>query len=547
MAPRILLALVIACGCGSRSTEVIDRDADVDVGDGPLDDGFDAPADAALPECPPYQKKCGGTCISISVDPNNCGNCGVTCGASEVCSAGGCATGCLAGFVACGGRCVDLKADSDHCNSCGFACAAGTGCVDGTCRAIDGATTTATCAGGGPPVVVDGVDADGECAGGIAETTFRWAVCSCGYLELHNPLLTDAYDSTAGPYTPGQLGGGVGVNGAFTNTGTTTIFGPLWSSASTGGVLTSNATTIRQDLQVGGPLNVSNPFTVGGDAFVVGDVTTSSTISITGDLHQPGGSGRTGSVSYANLVTQPVTVPTACDRCEAGDLLPIEGMVAAHRSPNNDNATIALDPDVLLIPNRPVRLELPCGRFYLRGINTNAPLVISTQGRTALFIDGEIATTAPITFAVGPAGELDVFVADKLTTSAKMTIGSPNYPALTRVYLGGVGTTLTLTNDVLIGGFVYLARGGFLSSNPLEVFGGIIAGVFRNDGSTTVHYDRQVLEAGDACPPKPPQCTSCADCGNQACNGGTCGACTSNADCCAPLSCSQGECVLIFQ
>lgn len=534
--------VLVTLGCGGKS-ELIDRDAGSDT-DGIFDAMPDGPP---RPECPPYQKKCNGECIPVSVDPMNCGDCGVTCAAGQVCSAGGCADSCLAALTECAGTCVDLKSDSNHCNSCDFKCASGKGCVDGNCvDAVSVGPEPAQCAGGGPPIVV-GDPSDPTCLGGLVETTFRWAVCSCRDVSLDNPLLTDAYDSSSGPYQPGQLGGGLGVNGAFTNSSLSTIGGALWSSSTTGGVLTSNMTSIRQELHVGGPLTVGNPFVVDADAYVVGDVTTSSTVNINGNLYLGPGATVTGSVSYMMpALPGPTTVAPPCD-CDPNQQIPVANLVAAHRATNNDNALIGLDPNVLMMPNAARRLDLPCGRYYLSGINTNAPTVIMATGRTALFIDGDVVTGSPLTFAVGPAGELDVFIADRLTTSAKMSIGSPNYPALTRLYLGGVGNSFTITNDVQFGGFLYLARGKFEASNPIEVFGGIIAGDFRNTGSTTIHYDRQVLEAGDYCPPAPPVCETCADCGNQACNAGTCGACSTSADCCSPLSCWEGECVLIIE
>lgn len=543
--PIVCLALAGLAACGGNTTDLVDRDA------APGDDAPPGGIDAGMidgggePGCPPYQEMCGTECIPISIDPANCGGCGVTCGVGEVCSAGGCATTCEAGLTACAGHCVDLKTDSEHCNACDFACADGTGCVDGTCQAlVPVGPTPAICEGGGPPVDVDGFPDGPECIGGVVETTFRWAVCSCQDIDLFNPLLTDAYDSTEGPYVPGQLGGGVGLNGGFTNSNPSAIFGDLWASSSTGGVLTANMTTIHQDLHSGGPLTVGNPFIVGEDAFVVGDVSTSASIDIAGALHMPAGTTITGDVeAVGGVITEPVIIPPACD-CAPDEIIPVAGIVAAHRT-NNDNALIGLDPLALADVNQPLRLELPCGRYYLDGIDTQSPLVISAMGRTALFVDGDILTSAPLAFVVGPAGELDIFVFDKLTTSAKMSIGSPNYPALTRVYLGGVGTSLTITNDVLYGGFLYLARGRFQASNPITVYGGIIAGEFRNSGSTTIHYDRQVLESGDVCPPDGDGCETCADCGNQACNDGVCGECTSDADCCAPLECENGTCVII--
>jgi len=42
-----------------------------------------------------------------------------------------------------------------------------------------------------------------------------------------------------------------------------------------------------------------------------------------------------------------------------------------------------------------------------------------------------------------------------------------------------------------------------------------------------------------------PGCRSCQDCRNQACINGACGACRTSADCCAPLVCSGGTCIII--
>ncbi|MFC1827796.1 Kazal-type serine protease inhibitor domain-containing protein [Thermodesulfobacteriota bacterium] len=41
------------------------------------------------------------------------------------------------------------------------------------------------------------------------------------------------------------------------------------------------------------------------------------------------------------------------------------------------------------------------------------------------------------------------------------------------------------------------------------------------------------------------ECVDCRDCGNQACNDGVCGACSTDADCCAPWQCVNSVCVSI--
>ena len=42
-------------------------------------------------------------------------------------------------------------------------------------------------------------------------------------------------------------------------------------------------------------------------------------------------------------------------------------------------------------------------------------------------------------------------------------------------------------------------------------------------------------------------CQTCLDCKGQACVDGVCGACTNSADCCAPLICKSGKCVINLQ
>lgn len=47
-------------------------------------------AETASPTCPEGQADCGGVCADLSLDPLNCGDCGVACGPGSSCSAGVC-------------------------------------------------------------------------------------------------------------------------------------------------------------------------------------------------------------------------------------------------------------------------------------------------------------------------------------------------------------------------------------------------------------------------------------------------------------------------
>jgi hypothetical protein len=49
---------------------------------------------------------CGGICRDTTTDRLNCGGCGVTCGAGQICSGSTCTLSCPGGTVACGGTCA---------------------------------------------------------------------------------------------------------------------------------------------------------------------------------------------------------------------------------------------------------------------------------------------------------------------------------------------------------------------------------------------------------------------------------------------------------
>jgi endo-1,4-beta-D-glucanase Y len=99
--------------------------------------------------CPSPQKSCfmqatastaaATVCADVTMDRNNCGNCGTKCGDSQVCTGSMCT--CMAPLTSCGSTCSNTMSDAANCGSCGHACAAPTPfCSVGAC--------VATCAGG---------------------------------------------------------------------------------------------------------------------------------------------------------------------------------------------------------------------------------------------------------------------------------------------------------------------------------------------------------------------------------------------------------------
>jgi hypothetical protein len=162
------LALWAAAACATGGG--VDDQPPVDGGeqaetpvDVPLDDGADDTG------CLPGLTPCPAGCVDTNSDPGNCGACGHTCGAAEVCNEGRCAGSCGSGRLACPSGCVDPQTDLANCGTCGNACAAGLNadarCELGHCilvcrtgwqdrdalpgceTACDGSSTTESCNG----------------------------------------------------------------------------------------------------------------------------------------------------------------------------------------------------------------------------------------------------------------------------------------------------------------------------------------------------------------------------------------------------------------
>jgi hypothetical protein len=97
--------------------------------------------------CPTGSQECGGSCVVLSRDPQNCGACGTVCPAGQVCTQGQCLLNCLGGATKCGDACTDTKIDSQNCGACGKACGTGLFCSGSACGSSCGSGTTMCDAG----------------------------------------------------------------------------------------------------------------------------------------------------------------------------------------------------------------------------------------------------------------------------------------------------------------------------------------------------------------------------------------------------------------
>ncbi len=410
-------------------------------------------------------------------------------------------------------------------------------------------TLDAFCAGSGPPVLVDAL-ADGgpasTCPDQLAQRAFRYALCTCQNYVSDHALVTDAFDGSRGAYAPGVslAGGSVGVNGDLHPTGTLEIGGSLWASNATD--ITTAAVHVAGELHAQGEVRPSS-LDVGGDAWLAGGLQTTGDVTVKGALHVPAGAPVDvgGARNFGAPVQSSFRIAPACD-CDPSELVDVAGVVATYRT-RNDDAALHIDPTMLENVQTDFMTPLPCGRIYLTHVSANQAsitLTVAAGVRVVLVVDGYISTN-DFAVDVAPGGELDLFVAGTIDVRGTFRVGSQSNPARARTYVGG--SSVNLQSASTLAGNVYaphavLTLGG---SAPTTLYGALFLSSLSAAADLSIHYDQAIMtpSSSPACPP-PAACTSCNDCGGQACNSFTCGACADGSQCCAPLVCGpQGTCV----
>ncbi len=299
------------------------------------------------------------------------------------------------------------------------------------------------------------------------------------------------------------------------------IGGNLWTP---GNVSSSNSSVVRGDLRLGGTLSESGTFTVDGNAYVVKTLPSNAKVL--------------GKVNKVSSVAAP---------CNCSNQVPTASMTAAHRAPNNDDATIGLSATAL-VGNNPAKVDLPCGNYYLSQINAAQPLTIAVHGHTALYVDGNLQASQTLAFQIDPSATLDMFVAGTFSAAQSLVLGSASNPEHCRLFVAG--SHFAVSGNATYGCNVYAPNALMTLANNAVVSGSIVANNIQVSGNATVHYDTSILNAGNEC------CTasSCDDgnpCTLDSCNGdGTCThapatngiACTGSNKCEETYTCQAGVC-----
>jgi hypothetical protein len=143
-------------------------------GAGGAADGGAGATGGACPGNAPSSCSVAGTqyCANLSQAVNDCGICGRTCGAGNVCSAGVCGppqqTGACGGLPACQTGCTSFSDDPRNCNGCGNVCD-GAACDNGQCLPFGQAPFGAMCS------------RNSECAGGMCmdKARYGWPMGFC--------------------------------------------------------------------------------------------------------------------------------------------------------------------------------------------------------------------------------------------------------------------------------------------------------------------------------------------------------------------------------
>jgi len=361
-----------------------------------------------------------------------------------------------------------------------------------------------------------------------APRVFRYGLCTCADAVFSGGVASDAFDSSRGPYAPGQGGGNVGVNGQLVATGPVELLGSLTVAGP--GVLPINAAPFRVagTLRANGDLSITAADTrIDRDLWVQGEIiAVAANATVAGDVYQPPGRAAAPGLSIGGqLRTQAFALPPPCP-CDAAQLLDVAAIVAQGRA-ENDNAALGLQLDALYQTGSQGPLQLECGRFAFDGGGVLDQARIVARGRSALFIHGDLAITGRFAPDLGERGEMDVFVDGALVLAAGAVLGSPERPAALRIYVGGAGDLLLADSATLAAG-VYAPHATLYVTGEQASYGALFLAGYYATADQRIHYDAALLRSArdaDVCGESTPR-----------------GGCQSDADCAPPFLCQAMSC-----
>jgi hypothetical protein len=353
-----------------------------------------------------------------------------------------------------------------------------------------------------------------RCLDRYAAKLFRRALCTCGDLIVATGgLTTDAFDSRTGPYateTAQNIGSDVAINGSL---GATAVFndaiaigGDLTVAGAIGTVFVPGLTVlpalqIRGDLSIGGPLSYMNSVAVDGDVWLAGDLQGTGPMRVGGDLRQAPRALRD--------VSMPIDVqgrdlreavafapPCSCGRAEVLDVAAAVEQVRA----SNDNAVLGFDEHALdqVVAAQSLRLEP--GWMFASALNVAGALTLIVDGKSALFIEGDVNVAGSLDLQIGPNGRLDLFVGGAFSFGGVQASGFAfSRPAQLRIYVAR-DQPVTLGVPGFFAGNLYAPESDVNMTATSLVFGALFARALSTPLPLEIHYDSTIAQEGSDCP-----------------------------------------------
>lgn len=409
---------------------------------------------------------------------------------------------------------------------------------------LTGAARDAFCAGSGGVLVDIGPESTRltgtDCRGRLAREAFRFGVCSCTDLVVH--------ESANGTGT-------VGANGAFSardaRLGQVVVGG-------CGGIGVDTSLEVASNVETNGPLAASG-VGVGRDLWVASSA--SGTGRVERSLYRAPDAVVASSISVGeSTFVAPVDVapPCVCDGSFADDIVAAADRIAAAPDERVDTFVETME-----------HRTFTCGRYLWSA--SPFPYYSEIVGRVVIVVRGDLIGVSGTVFELHEGSSLVLIVTGSLRTSGNIVVGDATGSSfdafiagdLTSSEVGLTSTTLfgpergrwyiagrevTTVGGTTVLAQVYAPNADFVVDHPdvsrhLSVTGGsLVARSVRTD-HLEVTAPAAPPDIG-SCDEPEGGCESCADCAaDAACIDGACGPCSADADCCGALICFEGQCV----
>ena len=241
-------------------------------------------------------------------------------------------------------------------------------------------------------------------------------------------------------------------------------------------------------------VQTQKPLTVEGDIAADGDVSIEDSANIAGALYYTGALRET----RPGLLSADQTERGSA-RCTPpeGLRLDIAALVKAHIN-DNDNAAVRSSIEQLRHFTGDLSVTLPCGRYYVTGLEGNGGVTIRAQGHVALFIDGNVQLEKRLTVEAEGTARVSLVVNGAFNV-ARGGLGLGKLADARHLLLVARQVHLEAEGDSVIGGALYAPASELLSTHKLSVFGSLFVGSARLFGETNLSYAPAVSFAADSC------------------------------------------------